>query len=577
MRQITTMPKRSVQEPSRKNVSMKAPKPATTATDQPLTATTSGTKRKRTVPTRSKVDPTVLPHGLGKLFSGPANTDKVKTSEEGPEAHKAKVESPEKPADAEERFNFEDPLPDGIRVEDTWLDGTQIKDLLPKLIYVEDLLPDAPKVKRKRNRRAGIDYNHQFGKTPFPHFNRPTPEECHIVNDLLTLHHGEKKAPAVIPPPSKTFAGCGETQATLDAIIRTRLSANVTGDGSGLAIQGLYDTFGITVDGNGRESVDWDLVRRSPLDKVVSAIQRAGHQNVKGQNIKYILNMVYVENNIRRKSFVDPDFAKQMSLDNESVVQQSAKLSCADPKILSLDHLRGLSYHQAFRALLPYPGIALKTASCVSLYNFQQPSFAVDTHVQRITGWLGWRPEKAKENQTFSHLEYMIPDELKYSLHTLFVQHGKECVRCQSKTHAESPGWENGCIIDHLVKRIKNHETKQRKAKMGDKDNGSGESGGDEDGEDNLPDGVAAKTVRSGRVVKKNADPRAKRVVKSKAKATKRANTLDFPLTKVGKAGDESKRSAKEVSDESEEEKEGSSNEEDDTDGSDSEFREEEG
>ena len=55
----------------------------------------------------------------------------------------------------------------------------------------------------------------------------------------------------------------------------------------------------------------------------------------------------------------------------------------------------------------------------------------------------------------------MIPDELKYSLHTLFVQHGKECVRCQSKTHALSPGWEKGCVIDHLVKRVKNHEIKQ--------------------------------------------------------------------------------------------------------------------
>ena len=565
------MPKRSVRGPLRKNVSTKTRKPASTASDQPLTAPSSAGKRKRTVPTRSKVDPTELPHGLGKLFSGPGNNTKVKTSEEGPEAKKAKVETPEKPADTEERFNLEDPLPDGIRVEDTWLDGTQIKDLLPKLINVEDLLPDAPKVKRKRNRRAGIDYNHHFGKTPFPHFNRPTPEECHIVNDLLTLHHGEKKAPAVIPPPSKTFAGCGETQATLDAIIRTRLSANVNGDGSGLAIQGMYDTFGTTVDGNGRESVDWDLVRRSPLDKVISAIQRAGHQNVKGQNIKYILDMVYVENNIRRKSFVDPIFAKKMSLDNESVVQQSAKLSCADPKILSLDHLRGLSYHEAFRALLPYPGIALKTASCVSLYNFQQPSFAVDTHVQRITGWLGWRPEKAKENQTFSHLEYMIPDELKYSLHTLFVQHGKECVRCQSKTHVESPGWEDGCVIDHLVKRIKNHEKKQKKAKTGEKDNESGESSEDEVGEDKLASGAAAKTVRSGRVVKKNANPRAKRVVKRKAKAIKQANTLDFPLTKVPKAG-ESKRGAKKVLDESEEEEEGSSKEESGTDGSDSDY-----
>ena len=100
------------------------------------------------------------------------------------------------------------------------------------------------------------------------------------------------------------------------------------------------------------------------------------------------------------------------------------------------------------------PGIGVKTASCVILFCMKRPSFAVDTHVWRHCKWLGWVPEKATRDQTFSHCEVRVPDHLKYSLHQLFLRHGKTCGRCRANTSAGTKEWdEANCPIEHLVSR----------------------------------------------------------------------------------------------------------------------------
>jgi len=80
--------------------------------------------------------------------------------------------------------------------------------------------------------------------------------------------------------------------------------------------------------------------------------------------------------------------------------------------------------------MISFQGVGPKTASCVLLFCLQRESFAVDTHVHRITGLLGWRPAKATRDQTHTHLDVRIPDEDKYGLHILFVSHGKKCPEC---------------------------------------------------------------------------------------------------------------------------------------------------
>jgi endonuclease III len=119
-----------------------------------------------------------------------------------------------------------------------------------------------------------------------------------------------------------------------------------------------------------------------------------------------------------------------------------------------MDHIFEMTTDEAMEEITKLPGIGVKTASCVILFCMQRPSFAVDTHVWRHCKWLGWVPEKATRDQTFSHCEVRVPDHLKYSLHQLFLRHGKTCGRCRANTSAGTKEWnETVCPIEHLVSR----------------------------------------------------------------------------------------------------------------------------
>ncbi|HAH68278.1 MAG TPA: DNA lyase, partial [Synergistaceae bacterium] len=44
--------------------------------------------------------------------------------------------------------------------------------------------------------------------------------------------------------------------------------------------------------------------------------------------------------------------------------------------------------------LVSLPGVGVKTAACVLVFDLGVPAFPVDTHVARISRRLGWAPEK---------------------------------------------------------------------------------------------------------------------------------------------------------------------------------------
>ncbi|KAI9786458.1 MAG: hypothetical protein M1839_006918 [Geoglossum umbratile] len=295
------------------------------------------------------------------------------------------------------------------------------------------------------------------GETPFPDHSHPTPDECREVARLLSKVHGEIKAPAIIPAPSLTVSGCGEVPSILDALIRTLLSAATTGTNSSRAFKGLVDRFGLLVDGVGKGSVDWDMVRRADIGDVFEAIKCGGLAATKSKNIKAILDLVYQENAARRNGLAKAEPNDQSpapkGAGSEGGGGKVTEVVGTDQDVLSLDHLHVLSSDDALNELIKYPGIGPKTASCVLLFCMQRPSFAVDTHVFRLCKWLGWVPENATRNTAYSHCEVRVPSELKYELHQLFIKHGKTCPRCRAATGEGGEGWEIGCPIDHLVKR----------------------------------------------------------------------------------------------------------------------------
>ncbi|KAI0535913.1 DNA glycosylase [Xylaria digitata] len=229
-------------------------------------------------------------------------------------------------------------------------------------------------------------------QSPYPDFPRPWPAECKLAHRILVSLHGEQKRPeemglTTTAPTSR--AGCGDSASVLDALVRTILSQNTSNANSSRAKLSMDAVYG--------GSDAWEAIAEGGEAKLAKAIESGGLASVKSKVILAILQQT-------REKY----------------------------GTYSLDHLFHASSDEAMRELISFKGVGPKTASCVLLFCLCRPSFAVDTHVHRITGLLGWRPAAATRDQTHAHLDARIPDEDKYGLHVLLVQHGRECEECRA-------------------------------------------------------------------------------------------------------------------------------------------------
>ncbi|TGJ83013.1 hypothetical protein E0Z10_g5753 [Xylaria hypoxylon] len=229
-------------------------------------------------------------------------------------------------------------------------------------------------------------------QSPYPDFPRPLPAECKLAHSILASLHGERKRPeedglTTTAPSSR--AGCGDSASVLDALVRTILSQNTSDANSSRAKLSMDAAYG--------GSDAWAAIAAGGEAKLAKTIESGGLASVKS---KVILNILH---------------------------QTREKYG-----VYSLDHLFRSSSDEAMRELIAFKGVGPKTASCVLLFCLRRPSFAVDTHVHRITGLLGWRPAAATRDQTHAHLDARIPDDDKYGLHVLLVRHGRECEECRA-------------------------------------------------------------------------------------------------------------------------------------------------
>ncbi|KAF2435336.1 DNA glycosylase [Tothia fuscella] len=394
----------------------------------PGSSTSTPVKKRNATPAKKiKSEPNELPHNLGQPLETPIKKEAT-------------------PAKKRARTSAKKAKPE--------LDDPQNQAIAEKLVAQfanSGVAQSAPAVTPKKGKKK-TNYGHTPGVTPFSDYVHPTSEECHEVTRLLSSVHGKVSAPKRIPKASLTVAGCGEVPHVLDALVRTRLSANTSGNNSNRAFQGLVSKFGLATDRAGRKSLDWNAVRLADQKDVFEAIKCGGLADRKSKDIKQILDMTFEENQARRKALLSKN-KDVAGGENETEEEKQEEIGRAEDDVVSLDHIHLLSNEDAFEKLISYPGIGAKTASCVMLFCMQRPSFAVDTHVWRLCKWLGWVPPNATRDQTFSHCEVRIPDELKYPLHYLLIKHGKTCPRCRAITGENSAGWDEGCVIDELVTR----------------------------------------------------------------------------------------------------------------------------
>lgn len=231
-------------------------------------------------------------------------------------------------------------------------------------------------------------YLRHSASSPFPDYARPSRAEAKTAHSILSSIHGIKRRPTQIIA-SSSRAGCGDSPSVLDALVRTILSQNTSDTNSSRAKRSMDTTYGA--------SDNWSAIVDGGQAKLQEAIKCGGLSAVKSKVILSILDQVHTKYGV-----------------------------------YSLDHLFKASNDDAMQEMLSFQGVGPKTASCVLLFCMGRDSFAVDTHVHRITGLLGWRPAKASRDETHAHLEARLPDEDKYGLHVLLVQHGKVCPECKA-------------------------------------------------------------------------------------------------------------------------------------------------
>ena len=152
----------------------------------------------------------------------------------------------------------------------------------------------------------------------------------------------------------------------------------------------------------------WEKVRDAKKAEVVASIRSAGLANQKGPRIQKVLR---------------------------AITQERGDLD--------LDFLKVLPLEEARSWLTKFNGVGPKTAAIVLCFSLNRPAFPVDTHIYRVTGRIGLRPQKMTVEQAHPYLESLLPPETYYAAHLNLIRLGREVC------HARTPDCPN-CPVRRL-------------------------------------------------------------------------------------------------------------------------------
>jgi endonuclease-3 len=189
----------------------------------------------------------------------------------------------------------------------------------------------------------------------------------------------------------------------LDELISTILSQNTNDINRDRAFNQLK-----------RKFASWEMVRDADLTEVIDAIRTAGLANQKGPRIQKLLRQITAE----RGS-------------------------------LNLDFLAKLSDQEAWDWLINFDGVGPKTTSIVMLFSLGKPAFPVDTHIQRVTGRLGLRPEKMGVEESHRYLGEIFPPETYKTAHLNIIRLGREVC------HSRKPDCQV-CVLNSICEYYQN-------------------------------------------------------------------------------------------------------------------------
>ncbi len=171
----------------------------------------------------------------------------------------------------------------------------------------------------------------------------------------------------------------------IDELVSTILSQNTNDTNRDRAFESLRARF-----------PSWEAVRDAEPEAVIEAIRPAGLANQKGPRIQQVLGEITTERGN-----------------------------------LELSFLKDIPLEEAHAWLTKFKGVGPKTAAIVLLFSLGRPAFPVDTHIYRVTGRIGLRPEKMSVEEAHPFLEALFPPETYYAGHLNLIRLGREI--CQAR------------------------------------------------------------------------------------------------------------------------------------------------
>jgi endonuclease-3 len=166
----------------------------------------------------------------------------------------------------------------------------------------------------------------------------------------------------------------------IDELISTILSQNTNDRNRDVAFNALRAKF-----------PTWEEVRDADPEEIINEIRPAGLANQKGPRIQKVLQQITEE-----RGNLDLNFLKEYSAED------------------------------AHAWLTRFHGVGPKTAAIVLQFSLEIPAFPVDTHVYRVSGRLGLRPEKMNADQAHPHLASLFSPDTYGPAHLNLIRLGRE-------------------------------------------------------------------------------------------------------------------------------------------------------
>jgi endonuclease-3 len=179
----------------------------------------------------------------------------------------------------------------------------------------------------------------------------------------------------------------------VDELVSTILSQNTNDVNRDRAFDSLREKF-----------PTWEQVRDADTDAVIEAVRVAGLANQKGPRIQNVLRKITEE-----RGSLDLSFLEDMLLE------------------------------EARDWLTKFKGVGPKTAAIVLCFSLNRPAFPVDTHVYRVTGRIGLRPENISVEKAHPYLEEVFPSETYYAAHLNIIRLGREVCAARKPNCPECP------------------------------------------------------------------------------------------------------------------------------------------